>query len=362
VPQLVLIALLALASACGGDDTPMGPPGGGSGSNDNDGGDRDASAADAASDAASDADADFGFEELDVPEPADASTDSAIPDPPDELSCHEERWGDGEHCDCGCTVADPDCAGRDACTEPGCDADGCDVRHDESGAAIMPESYTCDEATFDALDGCDCGCGAIDPDCIGNGCIEGGCKEEACIRCRDEEGAALSCSFTCDEALLDDGTCDCGCGEADPDCSDLGCPEPGCFANACERCYGPEGELECARGMCPAGFELDGACDCGCRERDPDCLGADDWCLTPSCSGSGCARCFDASGERLVCEDWSCELESPGMASPPDGCNCGCGSMDPDCAAGEGCADPGCIADGCTTCRTEDGAPMSCMP
>jgi hypothetical protein len=358
---LVLVTLLTLfGGACGGDDvvptTSVGDADGGA----RDSGDADGDVMEAA-DAAADADADFGFGELDAPEPADAGTDSTVPDPPAEFSCNEERWGDGAHCDCGCLAEDPDCAGREACTEPSCEADGCDVRHDETGAAIMPADYGCDEATFDSLDGCDCGCGAIDPDCIGNGCIDGNCKEEACTRCRDDDGALLSCLFTCDEALLDDGICDCGCGASDPDCSELGCPEPGCVEDACERCYGPEGELlACERGMCPAGFKLDGACDCGCRERDPDCAGVDDWCLTPSCSGGGCARCYDATGEQLLCEDWTCELESPGM--PPDGCNCGCGAMDPDCGDGEGCSEPGCIADGCTTCRTEDGAPMSCMP
>ncbi len=162
--------------------------------------------------------------------------------------------------------------------------------------------------------------------------------------------------FACDSDRMNDGVCDCGCGLPDPDCGDLGCPEPGCYADACELCEGASGPLECARGNCPADFELDGACDCGCRERDPDCL-ASEACLEPGCSAPGCARCFDDEGALSVCEDWTCDFEQQGT----DGtCNCGCGAADADCAQGQGCAEPGCIAEGCTTCRSEDGASMSC--
>jgi len=345
---------------CAGDEKPSfaGSPGdrdGGLDAGDVDGGDGDAA------DAATDADADFGFGELDVPDagPVDAGTDSRVPEMPDEFSCGEDRWDDGAHCDCGCLVADPDCAGGEGCTAASCEADGCDVRHDEGGAAIRPVAYSCDEATFGTLDGCDCGCDAIDPDCLADGCTEPGCKQDACQRCRDEEGAALSCTFTCPEELLGDGTCDCGCGAADPDCSDLGCPEPGCFKDMCERCYGSAGELACERGSCPAGFKGNGVCDCGCRERDPDCIASGTVCLEPSCSAPGCARCFDDEGKQLICEGWVCESEQPGSN---DGCNCGCGTADADCAPGQGCSEPGCLAEGCTSCRTADGAPMSCMP
>jgi hypothetical protein len=365
VGALVLVTLLTLCwGACADED---GSPsivrtGDGGGARDGGGGGVGGShVVDGGPDAS---DSDFGFEELDVPDDVDAGTDSSVPDRPDEFSCGAERWADGAHCDCGCVVADPDCAGREACSEADCEAAGCDVRHDETGAALRPESYSCEAATFDALDGCDCGCGAIDPDCIGDGCTEPGCKEDACARCRDDEGNPLACLFACDEDLLGDGPCDCGCGSADPDCDELGCSDPGCFADACQHCYGADGELSCERGACPVDFKLDGACDCGCRERDPDCLASESFCLEPSCSAPGCARCFDASGDDLLCEDWTCDIESesPGMSSPSDGCNCGCGAMDPDCAIGEGCAEPGCLADGCQTCRTEDGAPMSCMP
>jgi hypothetical protein len=31
----------------------------------------------------------------------------------------------------------------------------------------VPPEWTCDASYYDALDGCDCGCGAVDPDCGG---------------------------------------------------------------------------------------------------------------------------------------------------------------------------------------------------
>lgn len=355
---MVAVHTLLWVGCDGGEDAPPVAPGGGDG--DRDGGLDAGEDGGGAADASPDADDDFGFGELDVPDAgADSGVDARVPDA--EFACGDERWNDGAHCDCGCLVADPDCAAGEGCTEASCEAGGCDVRHDATGAAIRPDDYSCDEATFDALDGCDCGCGAIDPDCIGNGCTEPGCKEDACARCRDDEGEPLVCTFACDEALLGDGTCDCGCGAEDPDCSSLGCAEVGCFADMCQRCYGSEGELNCERGMCPADFKDNGACDCGCRELDPECLelatGAS--CLEPSCSAAGCGHCFDGEGREVMCDGWVCASEQPASG---DGCNCGCGTFDADCAPGDGCSEPGCSAEGCTSCRTADGAPMSCMP
>src|SRR5690349_18931770 len=172
-PRTTAVLLLLLAAhtlswvGCGGeDDRASAPVGGGNG--DRDGGLDAGDGGGDAADAAPDADDDFGFEELGVPDAAaDSGADSRVPELPDEFACGQARWGDGAHCDCGCLVQDPDCDDGEGCTEASCEAAGCDVRHDDTGAAIKPASYTCDDATFDSLDGCDCGCGAIDPDCIG---------------------------------------------------------------------------------------------------------------------------------------------------------------------------------------------------
>ena len=225
-----------------------------------------------------------------------------------------------------------------------------------------PSNWTCKPAQ--RRDGrCDCGCGAADPDCDHGGCLTGDCFAADCDVCHDGAGKTVACHapdpWTCAPARRGDGTCDCGCGAIDPDCGKLGCAEPGCYAAGCGACVDSHGKaFACERGACPAGFDHDGVCDCGCREHDPECASARD-CVEPGCSADGCARCHDTSGSAQQCADWACSLERQGGA---DGCNCGCGAPDADCAAADGCSQPGCTATGCVTCRSAQGAPMSCKP
>jgi hypothetical protein len=227
------------------------------------------------------------------------------------------------------------------------------VRHGDDGAPIVPEAFTCaPERYADAL--CDCGCGAIDPACNG-GCAEPGCHAQGCDLCTGEDGQPIECRWTCAAERMADGVCDCGCGALDPDCADPGCEKPGCWAAGCKRCFDSSGaQSMCERSACPANFQGDGVCDCGCREDDSDCIAARD-CVEPGCSESGCGRCHDASGRRVQCEDFACGFEQQGG----DSCNCGCGAPDPDCGSG-GCSGPGCRAPACATCIDADGAPMSC--
>jgi hypothetical protein len=233
------------------------------------------------------------------------------------------------------------------------------VRHDETGKPIAPKGYVCPPSSYGGQDGCDCGCGALDPDCV-QGCSEPGCRAASCDHCRLEDGSAFDCHFACELSHFGshDG-CDCGCGALDPDCAGVGCYEAGCFAAACTRCQDSGGAAyACTRGACLSGYDRDGVCDCGCRQDDPDCIDADA-CVEPGCSADGCAVCHDATGGRMTCGDWACGLEQQGGG---DGCNCGCGAPDPDCAVGEGCAEAGCATTGCITCRSVLGAPMSCAP
>jgi hypothetical protein len=109
---------------------------------------------------------------------------------------------------------------------------------------------------------------------------------------------------------------------------------------------------------CERGLRADGHCDCGCGDSDPDCGGSS--CHAPSCFASGCDVCHGEAGQIVRCKaHWMCTLEREGGA---DGCNCGCGTADADCAPQAGCSDPGCKAKGCITCRSDDGSPMSCAP
>ncbi|WAS96500.1 hypothetical protein [Nannocystis punicea] len=58
-----------------------------------------------------------------------------------------------------------------------------------------PPEWTCDAARFGGSDGCDCGCGAPDPDCDGAGSEDpgAGVDDPACDVCVDGEGAAQRC-------------------------------------------------------------------------------------------------------------------------------------------------------------------------
>ena len=274
---------------------------------------------------------------------------------PGTFSCETERYNDGAQCDCGCGRPDPDCRGQ-GCSEPGCEAAACDLRHDVGGKVLRPGTWVCEASRFGAIDGCDCGCGAVDADCV-DGCSGPGCRAPDCDSCRAADGSAFPCGWTCPLERYQDGEqCDCGCGISDPDCRERGCSEAGCFAPACSTCSGASGGLECERGRCDRAYFADGVCDCGCRERDPDCGGAQ-VCLEPGCSAVGCERCHGGGGGVVACGDWSCGFEGQGGG---DGCNCGCGAPDPDCGAGEGCAMPGCRAAACTTCRSAQGSPVSC--
>jgi hypothetical protein len=281
---------------------------------------------------------------------------------PAAFTCGDDALHNGK-CDCGCGNYDPECGGASACIEPGCAAAGCESCHGSDGGErecdgdpIGPEPSSCDESALQD-ERCDCGCGTPDPMCTA-GCTEAGCHAPGCDRCVRDDGDEAPCDWTCDPALFDNGQCDCGCGALDPDCGNLGCDKPGCVADACVHCFEPDGEsIECHRSACTAGFQNDGVCDCGCREDDIDCAAVSD-CIAPGCSASGCGRCHDATGLVVACEDFAC---SEGLQGGGDDCNCGCGAPDPDCGV-DGCAVPGCRANACETCRGTNGAPMSCAP
>jgi hypothetical protein len=128
--------------------------------------------------------------------------------------------------------------------------------------------WTCDPLYHGGADGCDCECGAVDPDCTDPnadlyGCLEGQtCSAEA--HC---EGVPTA--WTCDQAAWEDGAnCDCDCGAPDPDCANVDLPVLNCVG----------GEV-CGEGKClpdtwtcsPAYWEDGAYCDCNCGGVDPDC-------------------------------------------------------------------------------------------
>lgn len=99
---------------------------------------------------------------------------------PAEWSCPTAYYGVGDGCDCGCGAIDPDCADATSASCEYCDDSGscgtgtCPANIDPTqnwlctggGGGGVPVEWTCSTSYYDTADGCDCGCGALDPDCL----------------------------------------------------------------------------------------------------------------------------------------------------------------------------------------------------
>ena len=116
--------------------------------------------------------------------PAIAQDDGGVT-APDGWTCTASYYGSDDGCDCGCGIPDPDCP--DA-TEASCTYDWCsdgnvaslsDPTQCEVEQPAAP-GWTCSNGYYGSDDGCDCGCGAPDPDCASNtmdACAYNGCDE-----------------------------------------------------------------------------------------------------------------------------------------------------------------------------------------
>lgn len=154
--------------------------------------------------------------------------------PPVAWTCPEEQYGDGAACHCDCGAGDPDCLFAppppgEPPPEPlpvvGCDADeSCNAQGE---CFALPASWTCNPAFYGTSDGCDCNCGAYDPDCDIPGAVVYGCGPGGA--CTAEGTCGIPAAWMCEDAAWDDGvTCDCECGASDPDCADPALPTPAC--------------------------------------------------------------------------------------------------------------------------------------
>jgi hypothetical protein len=285
---------------------------------------------------------------------------------PVEWTCNPAYYGSGDGCDCGCGVVDPDCNNRnsigcDFCDSagscnalPGCPGnvlpfenstcsvcgDGfvegserCDLQPanpalcDDLCRWIIPAAWTCFAGYFGTDDGCDCGCGAVDPDCGDGGvaacvycanpgsCGEGEPDDTACGLINPDDTATCGV-WTCDAGWIGDGTCDCGCGSPDPDCTDL-------TATSCERC---DSTLGCdAAGDCAT---IDPLLNTLCSTCGDSNVEGSEECDPPD--GTTCdASCYVIDDVVNVPPEWSCDAA---WYDAQDGCDCGCGAPDPDCA------------------------------
>ena len=63
----------------------------------------------------------------------------------------------------------------------------------DTGGPDAAGGWTCDTVYYDSDDGCDCGCGVLDPDCGGGGCETPGCEEAMCEYCWPGGGECGKC-------------------------------------------------------------------------------------------------------------------------------------------------------------------------
>ena len=157
--------------------------------------------------------------------PSDCGTDPG--GVPAEWTCDPSYFGTLDGCDCGCGVFDPDCGenGQELLNCGAgeiCDATGQCV----AGEGGIPATWTCPAAYYGTDDGCHCGCGVLDPDCTGStqvvhGCTPGDiCNEDAvCASPTGVTAEDVPAGWICPPGYYGtrDG-CDCDCGAYDPDC------------------------------------------------------------------------------------------------------------------------------------------------
>ncbi len=154
--------------------------------------------------------------------------------------------------------------------------DGCDATcHREAGV------WRCPAAWYGTNDGCDCGCGAPDPDCGGDA------SSSACAHCDPPSLGGCNPSGSCPGVIsaADNTACNapvCGNGVVEPgeQCDDGNTtPGDGCDAS----CMWQAGSWTCDMALYGTG----NGCDCGCGIHDPDCGAATDAASCQSCNAPG---------------------------------------------------------------------------
>lgn len=212
----------------------------------------------------------------------------------------------------------------------------------------IPPEWTCAPASYHTDDGCDCDCGASDPDCYpppletsllvaSSDCADGElCAYDRCV-------ALCSLGFGSAEAKACEAGEVCTIELPDDVCR---ADEPVDPANLGEACSGMAmycamGAGGLAAGLCS--FDTERTCRPLCGSRG-DC-GPEQRCYIVR----GDARAEEGKG---YCTDgapatWYCEAGQWGDGAT---CHCGCGDADPDCADPalpvEGCDGARCGADG----------------
>jgi hypothetical protein len=130
---------------------------------------------------------------------------------PDGWTCLRADYHDGYYCDCGCGILDPDCSNKQTSACSRCPAEGCTAgkcshltTDDNTTCAVQaPSAWTCNRAYY--ADGtCDCGCGALDPDCKS-------------AKLEDPDSGRLICAICNDPGSCSQVTCKASDNPIDPD-------------------------------------------------------------------------------------------------------------------------------------------------
>lgn len=321
-------------------------------------------------------------------------------DRPPSWKCGSLTYADGQ-CHCGCGAVDPDCQAAnieacEVCNAPGsCNGAPCPGRIEggDIGTCVpTPNNWTCLPETYEDEQGCDCGCGVVDPDCADETvescdvCWQtGSCANALCpssITPDNNAHCAIPPEWKCYDLYYGDNECDCGCGAVDVDCADdtvescSRCPPGSCGTGYCSANIEPENNALCAtppaNWLCSPRLWNNGTCDCGCGFFDFDCAEDDiEFCencdAEGSCSGPACPGTIVVD-QIAFCKvvpapaGWTCW----GGDYANGRCDCGCGVPDLDCRTSDRDACLSCYGVGCDwrSCETsvDPDDTTQCLP
>ena len=295
---------------------------------------------------------------------------------PKGWTCNPQFYAAGDACDCGCGAYDADCDDSTAFIS-GC---GSLQKCGKTGVCEdkVPKAWTCAATSYGALDACNCGCGAPDPDCkqdtlgvvgckTGEVCKDDGTCSTCTPACKDKECGDDGCGGSCGtcssggKTACDAGKCVDPCKPAPLVCKTAECGTDGC-GGSCGAC---PAWAACDSGQCKAvplaeaatscvnkcGSKADSGCLCtpGCKDKKnaAECCKdyADICSCKPNCAGKACGddgcggSCGECKGATPFCDSASkcvakCEKQCDGKTCGPDGCGGTCGS----CGDSDECA------------------------
>ena len=229
---------------------------------------------------------------------------AALSEVPDEWTCNPFYYGSGDGCDCGCGIVDPDCADDTSASCQWCNNTGsCDQSGQDCPGEIHPDNNA---VCIDIPDSCDNTGNCSDCiDCAENTICQA--ETNACLN-SDECVNYYSCIEPCDP--LDDD-CFNACQVAHPDGYTLYWLYAYCVL--CEACY-----YDCdgaARGCPPPAGSCDNTGDCeSCADCARDTVCASEY---NACANSN--QCVDYSWCIDACDQFDDDCFDDCETAYPDG-------------------------------------------